>query len=244
MKGLGNMEPISIYYCFKFADETEEIFQFQLDPHTYELIANTPEQAVEWTRLDFHQCSHCPLSADAHPYCPPAFNLMNIVKRFRTLLPYQEVHLDVITNERMFSQDTKVQAAVGSMIGLVMATSGCPYMLYFRPMARFHLPLASTTETIYRSASMYLMAQYFLYKEGKKADLDLQGLAEIYENIHTVNAALAERLLAASQRDSSVDAVVQLDIYAMTFLGIPEEPLEEMRPFFESYFQPIIKKEM
>jgi hypothetical protein len=81
------------------------------------------------------------------------------------------------------------------------------------------------------------MAQYFLSKEGKEPDLDLKGLAEIYENIHTVNTAIAERLLAASHKDSSVDAVVQLDVYAMTFLGIPEEPLEEIRPLFSSYFE-------
>ncbi|MDY0096699.1 MAG: hypothetical protein RBT80_28700 [Candidatus Vecturithrix sp.] len=230
------MEPISIYYCFKFAEEVEEIFQLRLDPQTYELIADTSEQPARWTRLEFHQCSHCPLSPDTHPYCPLAINLEQIVKRFHTLLPYQEVHLDVITDERMFSQDTTIQAAVGSMMGLVMATSRCPYTLYFRPMARFHLPLSGTTETIYRSASMYLMSQYFLSKEGRPLDLDLRGLAEIYENVHTVNATLAERLLDASQKDSSIDAVVQLDIYAMTFLGIPEEPLEEMRPLFEPYF--------
>jgi hypothetical protein len=29
---------------------------------------------------------------------------------------------------------------------------------------------------------------------------------------------------------------VQLDIYAMTFLGIPEEPLEEIRHLFNSFF--------
>lgn len=231
------MEPISIYYCFKFDDETEEIFQFHVDPQTYELVENAPEKSPSWIKLDFHQCPHCPLNPETHPYCPLAATLLNFVKRFNALLPYQQVHLDVITDERMFSQDTTVQAAVGSMMGLVMPISGCPHTSYFKPMARFHLPLASTAETIYRSASMYLMAQHFLYKEGKTPDLDLQGLAEIYENIHTVNATIAERLLAASHKDSSVDAVVQLDVYAMTFLGIPEEPLEEIRPLFVPYFE-------
>ena len=43
-------------------------------------------------------------------------------------------------------------------------------------MARFHLPLASSAETIYRSVSMYFMAQYFLAKEGKEPDLELEGI--------------------------------------------------------------------
>jgi hypothetical protein len=187
--------------------------------------------------LTFQQCSHCPLDPNQHPYCPLAANLVNIVTRFSTFLPYEEVHLDVISEDRVTSQDTTIQAAVGSLMGLVMATSGCPHTVYFKPMARFHVPLASTEETIYRSVSMYLMAQYFLHKEGKAIDLNLEGLAQIYENSHIVNTTIAERFLAASKKDSSIDAVVQLDIYAMTFLGIPEESLEDLRPLFRPFFR-------
>ena len=230
------MEPISIYYCFKFSEDSEEIFQLQIDPQSFELINNLPDPLPAWTELTFNQCPHCPFEPETQPYCPLAANLVNLVKRFSSFLPYQKVHLDVITQERRISQETTIQASVGSLMGIVMATSGCPHTAYFKPMARFHLPLASAAETIYRSASMYLMAQYFLNKEGDDVDLELSGLAEIYENTHTVNATIAERLLAASQKDSSIDAVVQLDIYAMTFLGIPEEPLNEIRPLFHQYF--------
>ena len=230
------MEIISMYYCFKFSDDSEEIFYLGIDKKNFELINNIPNTLPSWTKLSFHQCPHCSLDPETYPYCPLAANMVNIVKRFSKFLPYQEVHLDVITDERMISQDTTIQAAIGSLMGLVMAASGCPHTAYFKPMARFHLPLANAAETIYRSVSMYLMAQYLLYKEGKEVDLDLQGLAQIYENIHTVNTSIAERFLAASKKDSSIDAVVQLDIYAMTFLGIPEEPLEEIRYLFNPYF--------
>ena len=57
-----------------------------------------------------------------------------------------------------------------------MATSGCPHMDFFKPMARFHLPLANAEETVYRATSMYLLAQYFLQREGKEADMELEGL--------------------------------------------------------------------
>ena len=43
-------------------------------------------------------------------------------------------------------------------------------------MAQFHLPLANDSETIYRAASMYLLAQYFLKREGRDADLEIEGL--------------------------------------------------------------------
>lgn len=230
------MDTLSVYYCFRFEDDSEEIFELAIDPQNAELLNNLPETLPSWTELTFHQCPHCPLSPETHPHCPLAANLVNIIKRFTRFLPYEEVHLAVITDERMISQHTTIQAAVGSLMGLVMATSGCPHTAYFRPMARFHLPLASAAETIYRSASMYLMAQYFLWKAGKRVDLDLTGLALIYENMHLVNTSIAERFVAASKSDSSIDAVVQLDIYAMTFLGIFEEPLEEIRPLFRSFF--------
>ena len=59
-------------------------------------------------------------------------------------------------------------SVVFSLIGIYMVTSGCPIMDKLRPMARFHLPFASTEETIYRAISTYLLGQYFLEQKGKK----------------------------------------------------------------------------
>jgi hypothetical protein len=231
------METIFIEYRFKFETDIEERFHLQFDAQTAALVHNIPGTLPAWTALTYHQCPHCPLRPETHPDCPLAANLANIVIRFNQFLPYAKVHLDVVTEEKLISQNTTVQAGVGSLMGLVMATSGCPYTAFFRPMARFHLPLASSAETMYRSVSTYLMAQYFLKKSGQEVDFGLKGLEQIYENIHTVNTSIAERFLSASKKDSTVDAVVQLDIYAMTFLGILDEPLEEIRPLFEAYFK-------
>lgn len=231
------MDTFSIEYCFTFPDNKEETVHLEVDTTTFELVNNIPSQLPYWTSLDFHQCSHCPLDKQVHLRCPLASNMVNIVKRLTAFLPYQKLHLDVITKERAFSHDTTLQAAVGSLMGFVMPTSGCPYTAYFKPMARFHVPLASSAETIYRSVSMYVMAQYFLYNdEQKPIDTELKGLAKIYEDLHEVNTTMAERFLAASKQDSSVDAIVQLDIYAMTFLGIPEDPLNELKHLFEAFF--------
>ncbi len=229
------MEIVSIYYRFKLKDGTEQVFELHIEKQSFELM-NKPMTLPSWTALTFHQCPHCPLDPHKSPNCPLAANLVNIVTRFKKFLPYEKVHLEVTMAGRMISQDATVEAAVGSLMGVVMATSGCPHTAYFKPMARFHLPLASSEETIFRSASTYLMAQYFLHKEGKEVDIELKGLADIYENIHTVNTTLAERFVAAREKDSSIDAVVQLDLYAMTFLGIPEEPLDDIRPLFHAFF--------
>jgi len=102
-------------------------------------------------------------------------------------------------------------------------------------MARYHLPLASTDETIYRATSMYLLAQYFRKTAGKKADLDFQGLKEIYQNMQILNGAIAERLRSASKTDSSVNAVILLDMFAMALPLAIEESLAELRSLFTSF---------
>lgn len=230
------MEPLIFTYHLTFEDQTSETFRLCLDPQSFELIDHLPDPLPPWAELTFHQCPHCPLDHHIHPHCPVAAHLATIVTRFSHILPYEKAHLEVVLDDRAISQDTTIQAAVGSFMGIIMAGSGCPHTAYFKPMARFHVPLATPEETMYRSVSMFFMAQYFLYKDGQPMDCDLNGLIRIYENIHTVNASLAERFLAASKRDSSIDALVQLDIYAMTFLGILDEPLEELRPLFHAFF--------
>lgn len=231
------MELKTITYTFQFEDHAEETFRLQLDCRTCELLVTLPAIPPAWTALTFHQCPNCPLDVASYPQCPLAVRVADIAIKLGGLLPYQTTYLTVKTEERTLSQSTSIQSATGSLMGLVMAASGCPHTAYFKPMARFHLPLASTEETIYRSVSMYLLAQYFLHKAGQPVDFDLKGLERIYEQIHTVNVAVAERLLAASKIDSSVDAVVQLDLYAITFLGILDQPLKAIRPLFDAFFK-------
>lgn len=229
------MENVDIRYCFVLPDGSEEVFELQLDAQTLDLVRNSPDALPAWTILHFHQCPNCPLTADTHPNCPIAVNLVEIVKPFDRLISHKEIHIDVITEERSVSQDTTVQEGVSSLMGLVMATSGCPHTAFFKPMARFHLPLASEEETVYRATSMYLLAQYFLKKEGQNADLELKGLREIYHNMHTVNTAIAERLRGASETDSTVNAIVLLDMYALTLPYVIDESLEEIRHLFRPF---------
>jgi len=235
------MEIISIRYTFKVGkgrNKVEETFDLQFDAKNLELQDNIPKELPDWAKLDFYQCSNCPLDVREYPYCPMAANLVNIVKRFDSLLSYNEIILVVTTKERTISQLTTLQRGVGSLMGLVIATCGCPHSVFFKPMARFHLPLANNQETIYRAASMYLLAQYFLRKKGKPVDWNLRGLEEIYANIQVVNYTIAERLRAATKTDSVLNALVELDIYAQTLSLVIEDSLEDIRFLFDAYLNP------
>ena len=230
------MGTITIRYYFTLPEGVREAFVLQFDAQTLELVDTMSDDMPAWTKLDFHQCPNCPLTPDTHPRCPLASHLVTIVERCEGLFSYSAIQVDVMTTERFITQETTVQRGMSSLMGLVMATSGCPHMAFFKPMARFHLPFASAEETVYRATSMYLLAQYFLHKEGRHADLDLTGLGQIYQNIEVVNVAVAKRLRAATEADSAVNAIILLDIYTKAIPVVIEESLEEIRYLYAPYF--------
>jgi len=229
------MKTLTTRYQFTLADEFQEVCEVRLDPQNLDLLSDPPLQGRPWTHLSFHQCANCPLTALDHPHCPIALQLCHIVERFDHMLSFDQIHVEVVTEERTVSQLTTVQRGIGSLMGLIIATCGCPHAAFFKPMARFHLPLASGEETLYRATSMYLLAQYFVRKEGRQADLELDGLTRIYHNIHIVNTAIAERLRAAAERDSTVNAIVMLDMYALALPRAIEESLQDIRHLFTPF---------
>ncbi|MGD8292956.1 MAG: hypothetical protein PVF37_14710 [Desulfobacterales bacterium] len=226
------MNNIRIEYCFRLPDSSSENFRLELNPYSLELTGNIPQSLPDWSKLGFHQCPHCPLDIINNPYCPLAANLVNIVKRFDGLISYDKIRVDVITQERQISQKTTAQKAISSMMGLVIATCGCPHTAFFKAMGRFHLPLASNEETIFRATSMYLLAQYFLRMDGRQADLELKGLTKIYHNMQIVNVAIAKRLRSTSISDSSINAIVILDNYAKSLPYAIDKSLNNLRHLF------------
>ena len=103
-------------------------------------------------------------------------------------------------------------------------------------MARFHLPVSSIEETVYRVAGEYLLAQYFLHKKNKNIDLDFEGLNDIYKNMHIMNTSIAERIRAASQTDSTLNALVILDLFSHALPLAIGQSLQDIEPFFNDYF--------
>lgn len=234
------MDPIQIRYRFRLAGRDEEVVDLALDRESLTLVPSDTGALPEWTALEFEQCRNCPLSAREHPRCPLAVALVRVVGMFRDVVSHDELQLEVETEERTVRQKTTAQAALSSLMGVVMAASGCPHTAWFRPMARFHLPLASHEETVYRAAAMYLLAQYYRRRDGHVADLDLDGLKEIYEQLAVVNEGIADRLRAAIDEDSAVNAVVLLDVHARMLPFAIEESLDELRPLFEeAYLKPV-----
>lgn len=235
MKLGGMMSELPITYRFTDERGNTTVFFLSLDADTFELSGLLTGITPEWSRLSFSQCPHCPLKPDTCPYCPLALNLVGIVTSFEYLISYDEMNVEVETPERTVKRQTTTQKAISSLMGLVSATSGCPYTAFFRPMARFHLALASEEETVYRAVSMYLLGQYYVQRAGGSADVSLDGLKKIYDDIQILNTSMAARLRAASDSDSSINAIVLLDIYARAFPLLLDDYLEKFRPYFAMY---------
>lgn len=226
------MENRTVKYIFKFADDSEEIFNIDIGDKNSKILNDIFNNPPKWISLDFHQCPNCPFDIATQSYCPLAASLVNIVKSFERIISYDEVDVTVVTDERSIFQHTSAQKAISALMGLVIANSGCPYTDFFKPMAYFHLPFASEEETICRATSMYLLSQYFVEQKNGKGDFKLEGLKQIYKNMQTVNMAITERLKFASKTDSSVNAIIILGLFAKGIPYVIEDQLEEIQDLF------------
>ncbi len=230
-------ESISINYHFRFQDDTELELPIEIDVTSLERIRPQREEWPEWVKMEFHQCRHCTVSASEMPHCPMATNLVDLVEACASMISHDTTTITVATPERTISTYTTLQRGIASVMGLLMATSGCPYTHFFKPMARFHLPFASEQETLYRASTMYLLGNYFRTKEKLSKDIDLQGLIRIYHDIQEVNMAMSARVRTAIQHDASLNAVVILDMLAKIMPLEIEDSLEELRYLYQAYLK-------
>ena len=119
-----------------------------------------------------------------------------------------------------------------------MVTSGCSIMEKLKPMVRYHLPFATEEETRYRVISMYVLAQYFLFKRGKTVDWELKKLVDIYDDIQTVNKHFCKRLATIQSKDASINALIVLDCFAdFVRFSINKKMLDEIEFLFNAYFK-------
>jgi len=225
-----------INYHFVFEDMTEAHFPINLRLNDLTLLPQNNKQPSPWTKLEFNQCECCQLIPDESAHCPIAVNLEEIIATFKDRRSYEKVHLRVETPERVYEKDVPLQHGLGSLLGIIMVTTGCPTMNILRPMVRFHLPFATIEETIYRSVSCYLLGQYFRMKKGKEPDWYLDGLAQAYEDIQMINVGMTDRLRSISEEDANANAVVVLDVFAKALPSSIFEGVEELEYLFENIF--------
>ncbi len=198
-----------INYRFEF--ENGNVWEYCVDINRQYTKEIDNDQHSFWTPLSFHQCQNCPLSNSEFFCCPAAVDLQNIVNKFSQHASFERATVSVKTPARTYVHQCDVQLGLSSLIGLVMATSACPIINQLRPLAHFHLPFATSEETIFRTVGAYLVKQYFLMKEGSKPDIELHGLDQLYADLISVNTNFCKRIRAASEQDANLNAIIHHD---------------------------------
>lgn len=228
------METLDITYHYRQQNGNENTFRLSFDEKNF-LLTNTASERPQWTELEFNKCGFCDGRADEIPHCPLAVALIEPVKVFGEVLSYEEMEVEVHIEERTVTFKGQAQDCLSPLLGLLGATSGCPILEPLRPMARFHLPFATPEETVYRAASMYALGQYYRKKAEKYVDIELQGLRNIYQKIADINRSMAERLRAGAKEDSTLNAIVLLDILGKSLPIALEDSLEDFEGLFCAY---------
>lgn len=231
------MREHTLYFLYKLRFPNQKLIEFPIviDKSS---CTFTPEAEIipqSWAALDYRKCENCTLNQADTPFCPIALNLIPMLHLCNDVASYQTLSLEVTSKERSYSSETTMQRAISSILGLIMATSACPHTEFFKPMARFHLPLASEDETVYRATSMFLLAQYFRSVDGMDLNLELSQLKKIYQNLQIINAALAKRLRAAVAQDATINGVVLLDLLTHAVNWSIDDRVEQFRSLFGSY---------
>jgi hypothetical protein len=223
-------------YVLDLEDGSQKQFEACIDENSMSLVLPERSEFPSWTDLNCCRCSNCPLDAAAHSRCPVAVALIDVVDFCADRISYQKVHATVTTANRTCKRDTTLQTAMGSFIGICMATAGCPVMDRLKPMARFHLPFADENETMFRAMSAYLLGQYFVVQNGGEPDWDLKNLVGMYDEIRALNKSFCSRLRTATRMDSSVNALVGLDCFAdVLIFSINERFLEELELLYKFF---------
>jgi hypothetical protein len=229
-------EPLRICYRFDLPDGSTKTLEFAFDPIDFKMQkappADPPADAPFWTNLSFSQCANCPLEERENPHCPAALQMASAVEPLKALVSFDTVGVTVMQEERTVHTETTAQQAMSSVLGLIMATTGCPWTDHLRPMARFHLPFASEAETVYRSICMFLLAREMIDTDEPQG---FAALEELYRNLHVVNRDMSRRLGAATRTDPARNAMALLDSYTTLLPAALERSLDDLKPLFDAW---------
>ncbi len=225
------MTETTFKYCFDFPDSTKKRFLIKLDSETYEYKPsnNTPP---DWSLLGVARCDCCKLDLAHNNYCPVAANIADLVYAFKDTASHKSCLVSCISAARTCSKETTVQEGLASIMGIIMATSGCPSTALLKPMAYYHLPFATVEESMYRSVSAYLLRQYFSHKKGENCDFFMHRIQEYYSEVQQVNEGILKRINMTSEMDADKNAIVTLNALAQILVMEVDEDLSSLKKLF------------
>lgn len=222
---------MAIEYRITLDDNHEFSYRIELDrAYDRERAAAAPK----WTRLEYQQCSNCPLKKDDFSHCPAAVDLHRVIEDFHGLPAFKKALVWVRTPEREYTKQVGLEEGLRALLGVIMATSACPLLGRLKPMAQHHLPFANNQEFILRAVSLYLTEQYFNFREGRHADWELKGLVHLFQQLQLVNQAFWQRIHDTCEGDSNLKAFLTFFSLSSSMTYSLETQLQKIRPLVMS----------
>lgn len=229
---------MSITYLFKFIENGTEL---RIETASAEEIKveRIPADPAPWTKLEYCQCTNCPLDRTQVERCPAALDIQPIVEDFRKLPGFTKVEVSVLTSNREYHKITGLEEGLRSLMGLVMANSSCPILKNLKPMAFTHLPFASQEEFIVRSVGTYLLRQYYNMKDHEEPDWNLDGLVSLNRELQLVNQAVWQRVHSACEGDSNLKALLSFFTLSSSVSYSLESQLKKLKGRFLDETDPL-----
>jgi hypothetical protein len=215
-----------VRYNFQLKDR-EVVFDVETAPHGVESDAEFPD----WARLEHRQCACCPLKASDCKYCPVATRMHGLLEAFSENKSTERVQVTVETPARNYSHECDLQVGINSLMGLMMATSGCPVLKQLGAMASFHIPFCSTRETLHRTVGSYLTKQYFVQLDGGEPDWELKHLKELYGVLEGLNQDFSKRIQDSSRSDAVSNAVIMFFATSVVVASSLDQQLQRHQGF-------------
>ena len=227
---------MKIKYEFFFENKRFEAFDLKFKKSDLSVQSLPVENNKPWTELEFNQCRVCTLKATEHNYCPVARNLSYVLLQFKDDYSYKKVRVKVTSEQRVTEKETSLQDGISPLMGLIMATSGCPILDKFKPMAFMHLPFSNKDETIFRAVSTYLTAQYVCKMKGLTPDWELKNFKDMYAKVKQLNSDFAKRLREIKGNDANINALIRLDMFAQAgAFSSSEDWIKRLESIFSAY---------
>ena len=224
-----------VRYIFQLEDR-ELVFDVGTQAQALDSSAEYPD----WARLEHCQCACCPLKSTDCKYCPVAMKMHELLAAFADNQSTERVRVLVKTAQREYAQTCDLQVGINSLLGLMMATSGCPVLAELGAMASFHIPFCTTRETLHRTVGSYLTKQYFVQSAGGDPDWELQQLKALYKVLEGLNQDFSKRVQSSIRRDAVANAVIMFFATSVVVASSLEQQLQRHQGFLTNQHSPAL----
>src|SRR5574344_2839750 len=99
---------------YRITLDDEHAFNYKVQIERGVLATDRGSAASDWTRLDYHKCTNCPLKSSEHASCPAAVDLQSVVEDFKGLPAFRKAWTHVRTDEREYSKLVNLEVAMRS----------------------------------------------------------------------------------------------------------------------------------